>query len=69
MYENDDREKNTVNWTTPSNDYTGQQEHSTQEGQNGNWNTASQRGASENSAAGNSFSSAGISQNPNSVDV
>ena len=65
MYENDDREKNTVNWTTPSNDYTGQQEHSTQEGQNGNWNTASQRGTSENSASGNSFSSAGISQNPN----
>ena len=65
MYENDDREKNTVNWTTPSNDYTGQQEHSTQEGQNGNWNTASQRGTSENSTAGNSFSSAGISQNPN----
>ena len=65
MYENDDREKNTVNWTTPSNDYTGQQEHSTQEGQNGNWNTASQRGTSENSASGNSFSGAGIFQNPN----
>lgn len=58
MYENDNREKNTVNWTTPSDNssgYAAREEESRQNEsrQEQGWNTASQNSGAANSYSGN----------------